>query len=104
MVMNCIDWERDTKTPKIHPTQKPVQLLKHLISLFTDEGEVVIDPCCGSGSTLLAAAQMNRKSYGFEIDRNFFNDAKDKLLPTYEPDMFSAFGQPKFNPTQEKLF
>jgi site-specific DNA-methyltransferase (adenine-specific) len=88
MVFNCIDWERDTDTPKVHPTQKPVPLLKKLIDLFTDEGDVVIDPCCGSGSTILAAQEMNRKGYGFEVDRNFFEDSKKKVLGTYQPDMF----------------
>lgn len=88
MIFNCMDWQRDTKTPKIHPTQKPVQLLQRLISIFSDEGEVVIDPVCGSGSTLLAAQKMSRKSYGFEVDRNFFNAAKDRVLSSFEPDMF----------------
>lgn len=71
-----------------HATQKPVQLLQRLISIFSDEGEVVIDPVCGSGSTLLAAQKMSRKSYGFEVDRNFFNAAKDSVLSSFEPDMF----------------
>ncbi len=75
MIMNCIDWERDTTTPKIHPTQKPVKLLEKLIKLFTDEGDVVIDPCAGSGSTLIAAINCNRKAFGFEIKKNFFNEA-----------------------------
>ena len=88
MIFNCMDWKRDTETPKIHPTQKPVHLLEKLISIFTDEGETVIDPCCGSGSTLLAAQKMSRKSFGFEVDRNFFNAAKDKVLASFEPDMF----------------
>jgi site-specific DNA-methyltransferase (adenine-specific) len=88
MIFNCMDWQRDTETPKIHPTQKPVQLLQRLISIFSDEGEVVIDPVCGSGSTLLAAQKMSRKSYGFEVDRNFFNAAKDRVLSSFEPDMF----------------
>lgn len=88
MIFNCMDWKRDTETPKIHPTQKPVQLLQRLISIFSDEGEVVIDPVCGSGSTLLAAQKMSRKSYGFEVDRNFFNAAKDSVLSSFEPDMF----------------
>lgn len=88
MIFNCIEWERDTETPKVHPTQKPVALLKKLIDLFTDEGEVVIDPCCGSGTTLLAAQQMMRRSYGFEVDKNFFRDAKEKVLSSFEPDMF----------------
>ena len=47
-----------------------------------------VDPCCGSGSTLLAAQKMSRKSFGFEVDRNFFNAAKDKVLASFEPDMF----------------
>ena len=88
MIFNCIDWERDTETPKVHPTLKPVALLKKLIDIFTDEGEVVIDPCCGSGTTLLAAQQMMRRSYGFEVDKNYFKDAKEKVLSSFEPDMF----------------
>jgi site-specific DNA-methyltransferase (adenine-specific) len=79
MIMNCIDWERDTTTPKIHPTQKPVKLLEKLIEIFTDENDVVIDPCCGSGSTLLASINKGRKAYGFEIKKNFYNDAKNLL-------------------------
>lgn len=71
MIFNCMDWPRDTTSEKIHPTQKPVELLERLIKIFTDEGDVVIDPCAGSGSTLIAAQNLNRKAYGFEIDRNF---------------------------------
>jgi site-specific DNA-methyltransferase (adenine-specific) len=48
MIFNCIDWEIDNKTEKIHPTQKPVPLLEKLIKIFTDEGDVVIDPVAGS--------------------------------------------------------
>jgi len=75
MVMNILDWQRDTETEKIHPTQKPIKLLERLISIFTDEGDVVIDPCAGSGSTLIAADNLNRKNYGFEIKKDFFKDA-----------------------------
>lgn len=80
MVMNCIDWERDNDIIKIHPTQKPVNLLKKLISIFTDEGDVVIDPTAGSGTTLLASALSNRQSFGFEIKKNYFKEANEKLL------------------------
>jgi site-specific DNA-methyltransferase (adenine-specific) len=69
MVMNVMDWEKDTTSPKLHPTQKPVPLLEKLIKTFTDEGDVVIDPCAGSGSTLIAAENLKRKAYGFEITR-----------------------------------
>jgi site-specific DNA-methyltransferase (adenine-specific) len=75
MIFNCIDWPRDNESEKIHPTQKPVELLKILIEIFTDEGDVVIDPCAGSGSTLVAAIRTNRKAYGFEIKKDFFTKA-----------------------------
>jgi len=70
----CFDYERDTETVKIHPTQKSIYVLKNLIELFTDIGDVVIDPCAGSGTTLLAAQQLGRKSYGFEIKKNFIEE------------------------------
>ncbi len=77
MVFNIIDYERDMKIQKIHPTQKPVKLLKLLISLFTDPGDVVIDPVAGSGSTLVAAIELDRKSYGFEIKKDMFKKANE---------------------------
>jgi len=77
MIYNIIDVERDTKSPKIHPTQKSVKLLGKLISLFTDEGDVVIDPVAGSGSTLVAAKRLNRKVYGFEIKKDFYKNANE---------------------------
>lgn len=80
MIFNWFKWERDTQTPKIHPTQKPVQLLKQLIEIFTDEGDVVIDPCAGSGSTLRACAEINRSCYGFEIKKEYYKLAKQKIL------------------------
>lgn len=81
MVFNWFEWKRDGKEyPKIHPTQKPVNVLKRLISVFTDEGDVVIDPCAGSGSTLRAAYELGRNSYGFEIDRKFCTEANGKML------------------------
>lgn len=62
----------DTMIGVSHNTQKPVKLLETLISIFTDEGDTVIDPCAGSGSTLIAAENMGRKSHGFEIKKEFF--------------------------------
>jgi site-specific DNA-methyltransferase (adenine-specific) len=81
MVFNWFTWEKDGKdVPKIHPAQKPVNVIKKLIETFTDEGDVVIDPCAGSGSTLRAAVELGRSAYGFEIDRNFYQRAKDEML------------------------
>lgn len=88
MIFNCFDWPRDTKTPKIHPTQKPVQLLERLIEIFTDPGDVVIDPCAGSGTSLLAAANCGRRAYGFEIKKNFFADAQKLLSECVVPKLF----------------
>lgn len=82
MVFNIMDWERDTETPKIHPTQKPIGVLKRLIEIFTDEGDVVIDPVAGSGTTIIAAMELNRKAYGFEIKKTFYKEAKD-LIDVY---------------------
>lgn len=87
MVFNWFEWKRDSKKeyPKIHPAQKPVGVLKQLIEIFTDEGDVVIDPCAGSGSTLRAAMELGRHSYGFEISKEFYRRAKEEML-TYEQD------------------
>ena len=79
MVFNCMDWVRDDITPKIHPTQKPVPLLERLIETFTDEGDVVIDPCAGSGTTLLAAENLRRKAFGFEIKKEFCRQFESQL-------------------------
>lgn len=80
MVFDWIEWKRDGKEiPKIHPTQKPVNVLKKLIEVFTDEGDVVIDPCAGSGSTLQAAYELGRNSYGFETNTKFFKEAMEKM-------------------------
>lgn len=82
MIYNWFEWNRDNPKmyPKIHPTQKPVNVLKRLIEIFTDEGDVVIDPCAGSGATLRAAFELKRNSYGFEIDKKFFREANEKML------------------------
>lgn len=77
MVFNCMDWVRDGKdVEKVHPTQKPLEVLKRLIEIFTDKGDVVADPCAGSGSTLVASMQLLRETYGFEIDRKIYADGK----------------------------
>lgn len=75
MVFNCMDWDTDQETEKIHPTQKPIILLQRLIEIFTNKGDVVIDPCAGSGSSLIAADNCGRRGYGFEIKKPFFKDA-----------------------------
>lgn len=92
MIFNWFTWERDGKdVPKIHPAQKSVKVLKRLIETFTDEGDVVIDPCCGSGATLRAAHELGRSAFGFEIDRNFYNRAKNEMLVFEEDPQINLF-------------
>lgn len=82
MVFDWFRWERDSRKeyPKIHPTQKPVGVLKRLIEVFTDPGDVVIDPVAGSGTTLRAAYELGRSAYGFEVDKSFYEAAREKML------------------------
>lgn len=102
MVFNVMDWPRDNDTPKIHPTQKPLRLMERLIEIFTDPGDVVIDPLAGSAVTLLAAQNLGRRAYGFEIKKNFYREAKEKILTRVEPSLFTE-GQRRTEYKQEAL-
>ena len=64
---------------KTHPTEKPVDLLKHLILNSTKENETVLDPFMGTGNTGIACIDTNRNFIGFEIDTKFFKFAENKL-------------------------
>lgn len=64
---------------KMHPTQKPVELLEYLIKTYTNEGNLVLDNCMGSGSTGVAAINTNRKYIGFELDEKYFQIAKERI-------------------------
>lgn len=87
MVLNWMKWDNTGKYPKLHPTQKPIPVLKRLISIFTDPGDVVIDPVAGSGSTLRAAAELNRHAYGFEIKKDFYKLAQEQMLSSFQTSM-----------------
>lgn len=65
---------------ELHPTQKPVELLEYLIKTYTRDGEIVLDNCMGSGSTGVAAINCNRKFIGIELDENYFNIAKKRII------------------------
>lgn len=64
---------------RLHPTQKPVALLEYLIKTYTNEGDVVLDNCMGSGSTCVAAVNTNRHYIGFELDEKYFDIACKRL-------------------------
>ncbi len=63
----------------LHPTQKPVALLEYLIKTYTNEGDVVLDNCMGSGSTIIAAINTNRRYIGIEKDEKYFNIAEERI-------------------------
>lgn len=88
MIFNWFEWKRDNKKiyPKIHPTQKPIFVLKQLIEIFTDEGDTIIDPVAGSGTTLRAARELRRNSYGFEVSKQFYKCAVTQMLSEYNED------------------
>lgn len=63
----------------VHPTQKPVELFEYLIKTYTNEGDKVLDNCIGSGTTAIAAINTNRNYIGFELDKEYFELAKDRI-------------------------
>ncbi|MCL2662295.1 MAG: site-specific DNA-methyltransferase [Oscillospiraceae bacterium] len=74
----CVAPER-LKNPK-HPAQKPIKILKHIIKIASNENDTVFDPYMGTGSTGVAALQLNRMFIGCEINREYFNAAQERLL------------------------
>ncbi len=94
MVFNCMDYVRDNITPKVHPTQKSIHLLRTLIEIFTDPGDVVIDPVAGSGVTLLAAHQLARKAYGFEIKREYIRGFEEKIARNVQRTIYQEGATP----------
>lgn len=62
-----------------HPTQKPVEMLKYLIKTYTNEGDLVLDNCMGSGSTGVACKQLNRSFIGNELDKKYYEVAKNRI-------------------------
>ena len=76
---NIITESNNNNIKKYHPTQKPVALLEYLIKTYTQEGETVLDFCIGSGSTGVAAKNLNRKFIGIEKDAEYFEIAQDRI-------------------------
>ena len=63
----------------MHETQKPVPLLEYFIKTYTQEGEVVLDACMGSGSTGVACKRLNRDFIGIELDNHYFEIAQQRI-------------------------
>ena len=64
---------------KVHPTQKPVELLEYLVKTYTNVGDVVLDNCMGSGTTGVACRRLNRDFIGIEKDEKYFEIAKERI-------------------------
>lgn len=76
---NVLTFSNASQKDKLHPTQKPVALLEYLIKTYTQEGETVLDFTMGSGSTGVAARNLNRNFIGIELDEKYFNIAKERI-------------------------
>lgn len=76
---NIINFASDKQRSKLHPTQKPVALLEYLIKTYTNEGDVVLDSCMGSGSTAVACINTKRKFIGCEIEESYYNIAINRV-------------------------
>ena len=66
-------------TESLHPTQKPVSLLEYLIKTYSDENDIILDNCMGSGSTGVACVKTNRKFIGIELDEDYFRIAEERI-------------------------
>ena len=74
---NILEFSKDR--PSQHPTQKPVALMEYLIKTYTNENELVLDFTMGSGTTILAAKNLNRRGIGIEMDDKYFEIARERI-------------------------
>lgn len=76
---SVMTFAKDIQKLALHPTQKPIALLEYLIKTYTNEGDLVLDNCMGSGSTGVACLNTNRNFIGMELDEGYFNIAKERI-------------------------
>lgn len=72
--------QKITRQTGIHPTQKPLELMKYLIKTYSNEDDVVMDNCMGSNTTGLACKELNRQYIGIEKDKNYYNVSVSRVL------------------------
>jgi site-specific DNA-methyltransferase (adenine-specific) len=72
-------WQKFNTETGLHPTQKPVDLFRYLIRTYTNEGELVLDNCIGSGTTAIAALRENRHFVGFELNKDYYEIATKRI-------------------------
>lgn len=76
---SILQFATDKQKSALHPTQKPVALLEYLIKTYSNEGDLILDNCMGSGSTGVACVKTKRNFIGIELDENYFNIAKKRI-------------------------
>lgn len=75
-------FQRDCLKTNLHPTQKPLALLKELVKTFSNGGDIILDNCMGSGTTGVACKLLNRNFIGIELNKDYFNIAKERIEKT----------------------
>lgn len=80
--IDVVTFKRDKE--KIHPTQKPVNLVRYLIRTYTNSGDIILDNCIGSGTTAIAAIREKRKFIGFELDKGYYEKACGRIKAEME--------------------
>ena len=77
--------------PQVHPTQKPVELIRYLIRTYTNEGDLVLDNCIGSGTTAIAAIKENRHFIGIELNKEYYDIACERVRKEQQyPTLFNC--------------
>lgn len=77
--LSVLNFPKDGGTERFHPTQKPVKLLEYLIKTYTNEGDVVLDNCMGSGSTGVACINTKRNFIGIELEKKYYDIAQSRI-------------------------
>jgi site-specific DNA-methyltransferase (adenine-specific) len=79
---SIIQFSNANNKDKMHPTQKPVEMIEYLIKTYTNEGNTILDPTMGSGTTGVACKKLNRNFIGIEKDKKYFEIAKERISAT----------------------
>ena len=81
---SILTYQKPHPSVALHPTQKPVELIEWLIKTYTNEGDLILDNCMGSGTTGVACKNLNRNFFGIEKDKKYFDIAKERIYATQE--------------------
>lgn len=77
--ISILNFPKPHPSVALHRTEKPIELIKNLIKTYTNEGDTVLDNCMGSGTTGVAALNLNRNFIGMELDEKYFEIAKERI-------------------------